>query len=129
MSPAARSLQAFAFYLGAVAATLLLAPNVLLDAFGVPRTTEVWIRVAGMVVGFLALYDWVAARTEAVAIHSAFRADAPRGPAFLPGVRHRGLGALAAAAVRSGGPRLGAVDVAAARQKPGTVIAREARTR
>jgi hypothetical protein len=68
MSPAARSLQAFAFYLGAVAATLLLAPNVLLDAFGVPRTTEVWIRVAGMVVGFLALYDWVAARTEAVAI-------------------------------------------------------------
>ena len=68
MSPAARSLQAFAFYLGAVAVTLLLAPNVLLDAFGLPRTTEVWIRVAGMVVGFLALYDWVAARTEAVAI-------------------------------------------------------------
>ena len=68
MSPAARSLQALAFYLGAVAVTLLVAPNVLLDAFGLPRTTQVWIRVAGMVVGFLALYDWVAARTEAVAI-------------------------------------------------------------
>lgn len=31
-------------------------PNVLLAIFGIPATQEVWIRVVGMLVGFLGYY-------------------------------------------------------------------------
>jgi hypothetical protein len=55
----------FAFYLALLGATILLVPNVLLGLVGLPATTEVWVRVVGMLVGILALYYWVAARTEA----------------------------------------------------------------
>lgn len=64
MSPAARSLRVFALYLGLTAVTLLLAPNMLLEAFGLPPTSEVWIRVIGMVTAFLGVYYWVAAASE-----------------------------------------------------------------
>lgn len=65
MSRAARTLYAFAMYLALLAVVLLLVPNVMLSAFGLPTTTEVWIRVVGMLVGVLALYYYVAARTDA----------------------------------------------------------------
>lgn len=64
MTPAARSVQVFAVYLGLLAVALLLAPNVLLGAFGLPPTSEVWIRVVGMLVALLAVYYWTAAATE-----------------------------------------------------------------
>ena len=64
MSPAARSLQVFGAYLLALGAVLVLAPNLLLALFGFPSTGEVWIRVVGMLVAFLGVYDWLAARAE-----------------------------------------------------------------
>jgi len=64
MSPAARSLQVFAVYLILLAAVLLLAPNALLQGFGLPATSEVWVRVVGMLLAFLAVYYWIAAVTD-----------------------------------------------------------------
>lgn len=50
MSPASRSLYYFGFYLLVTAITLTVMPNMLLSVFGMPETTEVWIRVLGTVV-------------------------------------------------------------------------------
>jgi len=46
----------YAFGLGA---TLLLVPNIPLPLFGLPQASEVWIRVAGMTVIFLASFFYV----------------------------------------------------------------------
>jgi hypothetical protein len=64
MTPAARSVRVFAVYLGLLAVTLLLAPNLLLQAFGLPATSEVWIRVVGMLVALLGVYYWTSAVAE-----------------------------------------------------------------
>ena len=61
MSPPTRSLRVFAVYLWLLALALLVAPNLLLSAFGLPVTSEVWIRVVGMLVGFLGVYYWIGA--------------------------------------------------------------------
>jgi hypothetical protein len=50
MSRAASSLFVFAVYLVGLGLGLLLVPNLLLRAFGAPPTSEVWIRVIGMLV-------------------------------------------------------------------------------
>ena len=64
MSPAARSLRAFALYLLPLAALLLVAPNVLLAPVGLPPTSEVWIRLVGMLVSTVAVFLWVGAGSE-----------------------------------------------------------------
>ena len=64
MTPAARSIRVFAVYLLLLALVLLIAPNPLLQAFGLPPTSEVWIRVIGMLVAFLGVYYWTAAAAE-----------------------------------------------------------------
>jgi hypothetical protein len=64
MSPAARSIKIFGAYLLLLALILLLAPNLLLGLVRMAPTSEVWIRVVGMVVGFLGFYYWQAARAE-----------------------------------------------------------------
>jgi hypothetical protein len=64
MSASARSVLAFAMYLYGLGLVLVVAPNVLLRLFGVPVTSEVWIRVAGMLVLFLGFYYSQAARRE-----------------------------------------------------------------
>jgi hypothetical protein len=64
MSPAARSIAAYAVYLFAQGLTLLLVPNVALRIFGLPETTEIWVRIVGMTVTFFAIYYVVAARYE-----------------------------------------------------------------
>jgi hypothetical protein len=61
MTLSARSLRVFAIYLGLLALALLVVPNVLLSAFGLPATSEVWIRVVGMLVALLGVYYWVGA--------------------------------------------------------------------
>jgi hypothetical protein len=48
MSPAARSVNVFGIYLLLLGVVLLAAPNLLLGLFHLPPTTEVWLRVAGM---------------------------------------------------------------------------------
>jgi hypothetical protein len=64
MSPAARSILVYSIYVFGLGATLMLAPNVPLPIFGLAQTSEVWIRVAGMTVLFLAIFYFVAARNE-----------------------------------------------------------------
>jgi hypothetical protein len=56
MNKAALSVRVFGIYLIVLGAWLLLAPNVLLRLFGMAATDEVWIRVVGMLVGFLGTY-------------------------------------------------------------------------
>lgn len=46
----ALSIRVFGIYLLLLGAILVLAPNILLELFGLPTTEEVWIRVAGMMV-------------------------------------------------------------------------------
>jgi hypothetical protein len=50
------TLRVFSWYLFVLAAALILVPNHLLGLFGIPATTDVWIRVVGMLVGCLAFY-------------------------------------------------------------------------
>jgi hypothetical protein len=53
---AARSLFVFGVYLEFLAAFLIFAPNVLLAAFHVASTHEVWIRCLGVVTGSIGVY-------------------------------------------------------------------------
>ena len=71
MSAAARSVRVFAVYLFALGVLLLIAPNPLLQAFGLPPTSEVWIRVVGMLAAFLGVYYWTAAVAELVPLFRA----------------------------------------------------------
>ena len=64
MTPAARSVRIFAVYLGLLAAAVLLVPNLLLTSVGLPPTSEVWIRVVGMLLLVLGVYYWTAAAAE-----------------------------------------------------------------
>ena len=56
MSSAAKSVYYFAFYLYLVGLTLIFVPNFLLTTMGMPATTEVWIRVVGLLVCCIAYY-------------------------------------------------------------------------
>lgn len=62
MSNPARSLLVFGVYLLGLGGALILAPNMLLVIFDISPTTEVWIRVVGMLVLFLGVYDISAAK-------------------------------------------------------------------
>jgi|SRR5215213_2012710 len=64
MSRAAKSLFVFGIYLCGLGLILLLAPNLLLQLFGVAPTNEVWIRVNGMFVLCLSFYYIRSARAE-----------------------------------------------------------------
>jgi hypothetical protein len=66
MSRAARSVRWFGIYLAVLGVTLVFVPNLLLTAFGLPETREVYIRVLGVVVFDLGVYYWFAAASEAV---------------------------------------------------------------
>jgi hypothetical protein len=64
MSAPAKSLFVFAIYLVGLGLVLLLIPNTLFHLFGFPGTNEVWVRVVGMLLLFLAFYCFQAVRTE-----------------------------------------------------------------
>ena len=64
MSKAARSVFIFGLYLAGLGIILLTQPNLLLSLFGISETTEVWIRVVGMLVILLAVYYTQLARQE-----------------------------------------------------------------
>src|SRR5687768_2796138 len=64
MSRAARSLFVFGIYILCLGVMLLVAPDIVLTLFGFPPTQEVYIRIAGMFLVFLAVYDILAARAE-----------------------------------------------------------------
>jgi hypothetical protein len=56
MAGAAFTIRMFGIYLLGLGAVLLIAPNLLLGIFGLPPADDVWIRVVGMLVGFLGFY-------------------------------------------------------------------------
>lgn len=67
MSKSAVSIFAFAVYLFVLGAVLLIDPNFLLSIFSIPETSEVWIRVVGMLVTILGFYYLQASRNELTA--------------------------------------------------------------
>ena len=56
MTAAARSVCYFGFYLYVVGITLIAEPNFLLSTFKIPETSEVWIRVAGVLAFSIGYY-------------------------------------------------------------------------
>jgi len=80
MSKAAVSMLVFGIYLVILGVILLVIPNVMLTLFAYPTTTEVWIRVLGLVVAILGYYYIVAARSE---LTSFFEASVRGRPAVI----------------------------------------------
>lgn len=72
MSRAARSLFFFGIYVISLGVFLVVAPNVLLKFFSVPETSEVWIRVVGVVVLLIGYY-YVRAATNEEGLTNFFR--------------------------------------------------------
>lgn len=64
MSRAALSLLVFGLYLVVIGGVILFVPNAFLSVFGLPATSEVWIRVMAMLLVFLGCYDILSARAE-----------------------------------------------------------------
>ena len=64
MSKSSLSVFVFGLYLAVLGIVLVVAPNFLLGMFFMPSTTEVWIRVVGVLVLFMAFYYIQVARKE-----------------------------------------------------------------
>jgi hypothetical protein len=54
----------FSIYLFVLGSILVVVPNLLLAPFGFPHTSEVWVRVVGVLVVILGYYYLTAARAE-----------------------------------------------------------------
>ena len=80
MSKSAFSIQAFGIYIIALGLGLVFVPNLLLSLLRMPVTSEVWIRVLGVVVVNIGVLYVVAARSNAVAV---FRATVYGRPSVL----------------------------------------------
>ena len=64
MSRSAFTAKVFAIYLFVVGTLLVAAPNFLLSMLLFAPTTEIWIRVLGVVAFNLGVYAWIAAKHE-----------------------------------------------------------------
>ncbi len=71
MSRAAVTIRAFGYYLLVLGTVLTLVPNALLAVSFMPPTSEVWIRVVGVLVFNVGVYYIYAARCEATAFFRA----------------------------------------------------------
>jgi hypothetical protein len=80
ISKAAKSILVFGIFMVLVGLGLLIMPDVLLTLSGYPTTSEVWIRVVGMVAAILGYYYIVAARNE---LTSLFKASVRARPAVI----------------------------------------------
>lgn len=56
MTAAAKSLYVFAIYLLILGVLLIITPNTLLSMFQIAETTEVWIRIAGVLTFSVGIY-------------------------------------------------------------------------
>jgi len=65
MSKAAFTIRAFGMYLIVLGIVLVVVPNLLLGMFFMPETSEVWIRVVGLLVFNIGVYYIYAAKCEA----------------------------------------------------------------
>jgi hypothetical protein len=64
MSSPARSIMVFGLYLALAGLSFIFIPNVVLPLFGFPATTEVWIRLTGLLTVILGMYFLYSVRTE-----------------------------------------------------------------
>ena len=64
MSRSGQSVLVFSIYLLVMGSILVAIPNLLLSVLRIPETTEVWVRVVGMLVLILGFYYNIAARNE-----------------------------------------------------------------
>lgn len=71
MSKPAFTVKAFGLYVIVLGIALVLAPKLLLALVGMPPTTEVWIRVVGVLAFNIGVYYVYAARCEARAFFQA----------------------------------------------------------
>ena len=71
MSKSAKSVFIYGIYLAINGLMLLLVPNVLLNSLGIEPTTEVWIRLAGILLMAIAVYYILAAKYELIVIMKA----------------------------------------------------------
>jgi len=71
MSKSAKSVFIYGIYLAINGLMLLLVPNVLLNSLGIEPTTEVWIRLAGILLMAIAAYYILAAKYELIVIMKA----------------------------------------------------------
>lgn len=71
MSKSAKSVFIYGIYLAINGLMLLLGPNVLLNSLGIEPTTEVWIRLAGILLMAIAVYYILAAKYELIVIMKA----------------------------------------------------------
>lgn len=71
MSKAAFTIKAFGIYLLVLGVALIAVPNLLLTTFMLPPTTEVWIRVVGVLAFNIGIYYIYAAQCEAKAFFQA----------------------------------------------------------
>jgi len=64
MSKSAFSVRVFSIYMFVLGVLLIVTPNTLLSIFRVPHTTEIWIRVAGVLVIIIGYYYFMASGKE-----------------------------------------------------------------
>ena len=64
MSNPARSIMVFGVYLSVAGLCFIFIPNFVLPLFGFPATTEVWIRLAGLLTIILGMYFFYSVRYE-----------------------------------------------------------------
>ena len=107
MSRAAKSIAVWGVYMMVVGLGCLLIPNTILTILGLPTTTEVWIRVIGLLVVVFGAYYFYCARKNAIPF---FRVTVPGGIVFA-------IGLVALVALGLSGPTLiifGAMDMVGA---------------
>jgi hypothetical protein len=64
MGPAAMSFFVFGLYMTVLGIALVLAPNPLLSLVGIAQTTEVWVRVVGVLVVVIGILDVLIAQAD-----------------------------------------------------------------
>jgi hypothetical protein len=65
LSKSAFTVKAFGIYLLFLGLSLIFVPNLILSTFSIPQTSEVWIRVVGVLAFNIGIYYWYAAKSEA----------------------------------------------------------------
>ena len=71
MSKTAFTIKASCCYIIALGLGLVLVPNLVLAALRMPPTSEVWIRVLGIVIVNIGIFFWVAAHIRSIALFRA----------------------------------------------------------
>ncbi len=71
MSKSAKSVFIYGIFYALNGLMLLFAPNVLLNSLGIESTSEVWIRLAGILLSAIAIYYILASKYELIVIMKA----------------------------------------------------------